>query len=210
VTVAVCTPWQDHRELAADYFYALEMGPQPDEVVIVDNGSTPPLEFATIRLDHNHGFSAGSNRALEAATADVAVFLNNDIEVVEAEWLEKLVASVEPGVLVGARLRNDAHGAVDGHAFPYLDGWCLAGMREDLREIGGFDETFAEPAYYSDNDLCLRARLAGMRLRECPVGLLHKENKTAGPGFRPDVQAATQANYQRFAERARKFMAVAA
>jgi hypothetical protein len=108
-------------------------------------------------------------------------FLNNDIEVRRSRMaLRSLVAAVEPGVLAGARLRNDAHGSVDGHPFPYLDGWCLAGIRADLLEIGGFDETFDEPAYYSDNDLCLRARIAGMRLRECPVGLLHKENRTAG------------------------------
>lgn len=210
MTVAVVTPWLDHRELMEDYFYALELGPPPDETIVVDNASSPPLEFAAVTLDSNEGFSGGSNRGLEAATADIVVFLNNDIEVVEAEWLSTLVEKVEPGVLVGPRLRFDAHGAVDGQAFPYLDGWCIAGTRDDLNFLGGFDESFDEPSYYSDNDLCLRARIAGMRLRECPVGLLHKENRTAGHGSLPAVQAASRANYQRFAERARDFMAVAA
>ena len=63
--------------------------------------------------------------------SDIVVMLNNDIEVSEAGWLEALCDATELGVLTGARIRRDAHGAVDGRALPYLDGWCLAGMRED-------------------------------------------------------------------------------
>ena len=63
-------------------------------------------------------------------------------------------------------LRYDNHAKVDDQSLPYLDGWCLAGMREDLLELGGFDESLEEPAYYSDNLLCLEARAHGMTLRD--------------------------------------------
>jgi len=93
---------------------------------------------------------------------------------------------------------------VDGQTMPYLDGWCLAGMTEDLREIGGWDESFDEPSYFGDNDLCLRARAAGMGLREAKVGLRHKLNQTAGRNA--FVSAVTLANRERYLTRARELM----
>ena len=209
MTVAVVTPWHDQPGLVADYMDAIRAG-APDELIVVDNGSDPPLHFAAVRLERNLGFSAGCNTGLRAATSDVVVFLNNDVAMRDPGWLDAIREAAEPGVLVGARLRHDRHGDVDGHPFPYLDGWCLAGMRDELVALGGFDETFREPAYYSDNDLCLRARLAGMRLREARVGLVHKTGATVGSHAQPHVQAAVKANYQRFAARAREALTVGA
>ena len=84
------------------------------------------------------------------------------------------------------RYATGTHSDVDGHSFPYIDGWCLAGMREDLLRLGGFDESLQEPAYYSDNLLCLEARAAGMTLRDVRPGLDHLENVTAGDQFTAD------------------------
>lgn len=205
MTVAVVTPWLEHLELTDDYWRALELGPAPDEAIVVDNGSRPPLEFATIRLDENTGFAHGSNVGLEHASSDVVVFLNNDVEATELGWLDELTFQVEPGVLAGARLRIDPHTAVDGNVIPYLDGWCIAGMRDELVELGGFDEQLAEPAYYSDNVLCLEARAAGMRLREVRVGLVHKLGATssAAPAA---TTAATRTNRRLYEQRARELL----
>ena len=106
MTVAVVTPWHQHLELQPDYDRALELGPWPDELLIVDNGSNPPLEFAAIRNDENLGFCQACNQGLEAASSDVVVFLNNDVSATEQGWLEELYDTVEPSVLVGARLRS--------------------------------------------------------------------------------------------------------
>ena len=177
---------------------------QPDETA----AAKPPLEFAEERFENNEGFTRASNHGLRLATSDIVLFLNNDIYATEEGWLETICDETEPGVLTGAKIRRDAHGAVDGQALPYLDGWCLAGMRDDLLALSGFDEGFEEPAYYSDNDLCLRARAAGMTLREVRVGLVHKLNATAGS--EPANREVSVRNYLRFARRARKLMAVAA
>jgi GT2 family glycosyltransferase len=209
MTVAVVTPWLNHPELTHDYRVALAQGPSPDETIIVDNASNPPVAQATIRNEENLGFAGASNQGLRVATADVVVFLNNDIRATELGWLEKLVDATEPGVLTGAKLRYDSHADVDGQPLPYLDGWCLAGMRSDLLALGGFDETLEEPAYYSDNLLCLRARLAGMTLREVPVGLVHKLNVTAGPGTDPTVARAYSANRERYLAEARNALVTA-
>jgi GT2 family glycosyltransferase len=206
-SLTVVTPWLNHRELERDYWAAIRAADV--EVIVIDNASAPPLPNAW-RLKTNQGFSKASNIGLRLATTEAVVFLNNDVAAAGSGWERPLQAALEPGVLVGANLRYDPHGAVDGQSLPYLDGWCLAGMRDDLLELGGFDETFEEPSYYSDNDLCLRARAAGMTLREARVPLIHKANQTAGSAATPAVRRAAEINRVKFQERARDRMAVAA
>lgn len=207
MTVAVVTPWLDNEHLWHDYSAVIDDA-RPDELLIIDNGSDPPLGFATMRLDANRGFCGGSNRGLYVATSDVVVFLNNDVALGEngCGWLDRILDVVEPGVFAGARLRSDFHCFVDGIVMPYLDGWCIGAMRDDLLELGGFDETLEEPAYYSDNLLCLEARAAGFTLREVATGLIHKEGQTIKPDMNPDARPAGLANRQRYEQRAREVL----
>jgi GT2 family glycosyltransferase len=204
-TISIVTPWKDHLELRDDYFDAVGWRRGTDEVIVVDNASDPPLPFGTVQLSENLGFAGACNVGLSNASCDVVLFLNNDVQGVRSTWLRELREAVEPGVLAGP-LRNGNHADVDGESFPYIDGWCLAGMREDLLRLGGFDEGLAEPAYYSDNLLCLEARAAGMTLRDVRVGLRHLENVTAGRQFTPSVQAATTANRARYERRVRQLV----
>lgn len=191
-TVSVVTPWYNHPEFAADYWDAIQAA-KPDETIVIDSGSDVPVPEAAYRFDENVGFSRSCNLGLEFASGDVVVFLNNDIRLTRPDWLDSLLAKVKPGTLVGAQLRDDDHAAVDGQTVPYLDGWCLAGMREDFERIGAWDETYKEPSYYGDNDLSVRAVAAGMRLVQAYVGLEHLVSATNR--HRPLVTAeATQHN----------------
>ena len=201
--MTVVTPWFEHMELADDYWKAMSVAGDGLSVLVIDNGSNPPLPNG-IRLDWNSGFSYACNHGLRLARTDAVLFLNSDIAATAVDWLQPIRAALEPGVLVGAKIRNDPHAHVDGQPMPYLDGWCLGGMRDDLLELGGWDEDYDEPSYYGDNDLCLRARAAGMRLREVRVGLRHKLNATAG--HTEQVHAATVANRERFTNRARSLL----
>jgi glycosyltransferase involved in cell wall biosynthesis len=205
LTIAVVTPWHDHVELAEDYFEAVAVKREGDYVLVVDNGSTPPLPFGTIQMSENLGFVGGSNVGLECAETDAVLFLNNDIEMTDPYWLEEIRNALEPGVLVGP-LRSGRHADVGAARMPYIDGWCLAGMRDDLLELGGF-AAMEEPAYYSDNLLCLEARAAGMTLRNINPGLKHLQNATAGPYTEPAVLAATYANRALYEARARELLA---
>lgn len=207
-TIAIVTPWTNHLELADDYFEAVlpEME-DGDQNIIVDNGSQPPLMFAALPSPvANLGFSGGCNYGLRMAQTDAVLFLNNDIVLERRGWLEEIRQALEPGVLVGP-LRDGRHADVDGYAVPYLDGWCLAGMREDLLALGGFDESLTEPAYYSDNLLCLEARVAGMTLRDLRPGLRHLENRTAGDQWNLIVRAASSDNQARYQARVREVLA---
>ncbi len=203
-TIAIVTPWLNHPELVPDYLAAIAALSYRDELIVIDNASEPPIDFAALRLADNAGFSVASNIGLRAASSDVVLFLNNDIAPTQHDWLELIRSVVEPGVLVGS-IRHDPHGAIDGVSLPYLDGWCIAGMRDELLDLNGFDETYDEPAYYVDNDLCLRARAAGLVLREARIGLTHKTGATANEDTATQ-KAATAANRERFAESARDLL----
>lgn len=88
------------------------------EIILVDNGSDDPAALAyfaeinklenirVIRDEQPFCYSAINNRAAEQAKGDILVFLNNDIEVINPEWLDELVShACRPGVgAVGARL----------------------------------------------------------------------------------------------------------
>lgn len=179
-SIAVVTAWRDHPELEADYFAAVE--PElPDQLVIVDDGSDPALPFAALRLERPSGFSTANNAGLALVETDVTLFLNNDVAALRPGWLREVCDLVEPGVLV-APIRFDPHGAVDGVEYPYADGWCLAGLTDDIRAVDGWDEAYDEagPAYFSDNAFSFQARMRGMTLREARPGLLHKGGQTGG------------------------------
>jgi hypothetical protein len=61
-SVAIVTAWQNHPELAPDYFNAAETA-APDQLVIVDDGSDEPVEFAATRLDSQPGSAERTTRA---------------------------------------------------------------------------------------------------------------------------------------------------
>lgn len=200
-TVTIVTPWFNMRSLERDYWAAVRT--EDCEVIVVDNASEPPLPNAW-RLGWNSGFSHASNVGLQIAQSDAVLFLNNDVVALKPGWLEPIRAALEPGVLVGPVIRDDLHGRVDDMPMPYLDGWCLAGMRDDLLELGGFDESYEEPSYFSDNDLSFRARLAGMTLRECRTSIAHLASRTSGGGENPVTRAVFDRNAIRFAETVRE------
>lgn len=178
-SIGIVTPWRDHLELAPDYFAAVETA-KPDQLVVVDDGSDEPLEFAAVRIERG-GFCAASNAGLEAIETDAVLFLNNDIQMKRPDWLESIRHAVEPGVAVGRLVFRNNFGVQE---YPYIDGWCLGMMTKDARRIGGWDEAYdrAGPAYFSDNALSLQARLNGMTLRELLPGLHHKGGSTGGGG----------------------------
>jgi GT2 family glycosyltransferase/glycosyltransferase involved in cell wall biosynthesis len=87
------------------------------EIIVVDNASTEDetrtlyadLESQVVKIvafDEPFNYSRACNRGAQAARGSLLLFLNNDIEIVEPDWLETLVREVQrPGVgIVGAKL----------------------------------------------------------------------------------------------------------
>ncbi len=206
-TITIITAWHNHRELERDYFQAVFCVDAPH--IIIDDGSDPPVPNAI--QNRKPGFTSAWNMGLELARTDAVLFLNNDVIAHGPDWIEPIRDLLEPGVFVGAQLRYDLHGQVDGEPMPYIDGWCFAGMRDELNELGGWDESYAEPAYYGDNDLSFRARMAGITLKEARgVQLEHLRGRTIGMVHDSATRAITLANKAKFEARVREALGVAA
>lgn len=90
----------------------------PDfEVIVVDNGSIEPETLAylssqedsrvrVIRDDSPFNYSRLNNRAVQSSSGTLVCLMNNDIEVIDADWLDEMVAlsSLPATGIVGARL----------------------------------------------------------------------------------------------------------
>ena len=87
------------------------------EIVIADNGSSDPAVLALYQAKRSErfrvdlvvepfNFSLMCNRGARLARGEVLLFLNNDIEVIEPEWLDEMVEclSFSQTGIVGARL----------------------------------------------------------------------------------------------------------
>lgn len=97
----------------------LDQTDYPDlRVCVVDNGSREPAATAllqelgaeprvrVLRIDEPFNFSRLNNSAARDADADLLLFLNDDVVVVEPHWLRRMAAeAVRPGIgAVGAKL----------------------------------------------------------------------------------------------------------
>src|SRR4051812_5708383 len=92
MTIAIVTAWRDHPELAAEYFAAVEPA-APDQLVIVDDGSIEPVEFASLRLDESVGFCSANNAGLALVETEYVCFVNNDVGPLRDGWLDEIPRS---------------------------------------------------------------------------------------------------------------------
>lgn len=184
------------------------------DVIVVDNGSTDgSVEYLKsipwIRLianSGNLGFARANNQALDSSdkNSDV-VLLNNDTEIVQADWLTRLQQSVyrSPAIgIAGARLRRpDGMLQHAGTYMPIETFWgqqigslekdinqynqdaevegvvfaCVYIKRTVLQEVGPLDEDYF--SYFEDSDYCLRAQRRGFKVICCgAVTVFHHEN----------------------------------
>jgi GT2 family glycosyltransferase len=147
----------------------------------------------------NRGFPAAANQGIAAARGSVLVLLNNDTVVTEG-WLEHLekALGVSPDTGMAGPLTNRIRGIQQDpraayrtldemHAYAaelasrnagrtievtQIMGFCMALRRSVVERIGGFDERFGI-GNYDDDDLCLRARRAGFRIRVALDAFVH-------------------------------------
>jgi len=170
------------------------------EVIYVDNGSTDASARyfdthagktgRTIRLDRNYGFTTANNIGAKAATGEYIVFLNVDT-IVDSEWLEQLVTTLENAPDVGAaqalllQLGSDLidslgefitpYGTVysRGYGEPastfstpqeafYSKGAAMITRSYLWRTVGGFDPVFH--LYYQETDYCWKLWAMGCRV----------------------------------------------
>ena len=123
-------------------------------VLIVDNGSDEPATLALLtHLSHDSrirviqcpgpfNYSALNNRAVQESTGELVLLLNNDIDVINPDWLREMVShAVRPGIgAVGAKLiyPNDTiqHGGVTVGVGGVAGHQYLHKPREDVGYFG--------------------------------------------------------------------------
>jgi len=117
-SVAVIVPPRNHLSYLRKCIEGVRSCPHPAvELIVVDNGSDDPetLDYLSrlesegaqiLRVAGDFNFSALNNLAAKHAQADLLCFLNNDVEIVDRDWLSWLVRqAVRPEVgAVGGRL----------------------------------------------------------------------------------------------------------
>lgn len=117
--VSVIVPNKDHPEMLTRCVESLAQGSYANyELIVVENGSSREETFAyydqlreqphtrILEWTKPFNYAAVNNFAAHHARGELLLFLNNDIESINPDWLEAMVKlAVQPGVgIVGAKL----------------------------------------------------------------------------------------------------------
>ena len=179
------------------------------EVIVVDNGSkgndADVLEekykdyIKLIRNKENLGFAKGNNvairKVIEEGKSEYVLLLNNDTEIIQRGWLDKLVkiSESEKNIgIVGCTLlfpsgRFQVGGTILKPPFhinisdkvknvievDLVRGACFLIKKKVVDKIGLLDENFY-PVLSEESDYCMRAKKAGFKVIYAPeVRIIH-------------------------------------
>ena len=149
-----------------------------DGRITVDDGSTPPLPGAALRLATNRGPAAARNAARPLVTTELVAFLDADVTTgVDGAWIAALLWHFDdPRVgLVAPRVTGERRSPLDlgdqpariraGTRVSYVPGAALVVRVAALDAVGWFDEGLR---FGEDVDLVWRLDEAGWRCRYDP------------------------------------------
>lgn len=190
--------------------------PEDTEILVIDNGSKDgTIEYLSqnknIRLicnPENIGYGRAINLGISSCNPESdIVLLNNDVEIIEFDWLKRLHSHSKNNPthgVIGVRIIQE-NGLLQ-HCGSYIpaDTWwgqqlgsneldinqypgitfpesvvfaCTYIKREVINKIGVLDDRFF--AYYEDTDFCFRAKDAGyLIVNYGDVRIRHAENST--------------------------------
>jgi GT2 family glycosyltransferase len=186
---------------------------------------------STIVIDNgqNLGFGAGCNQGIAASSGEFLLLLNNDT-VVTPGWLEALqaglaanprhgIAGPRSNNVAGTQLVNDVSydvwelSGLDEFAASWtashramrslesrLIGFCMLIKREVIDAIGGFDLRFGL-GNFEDDDLCVRAGVAGFDCVRCDDSYVHHFGSRTFIGSKLDHGAHMNEAWERFAQK---------
>jgi len=167
----------------------------PYRLILVDNGSEDgtlrymeqiqrayPDRVCIIRNDTNLGWveavNQGVSRFIDVPTADYFMCINNDVLVVQDDWLEKLIESIEekPWLAGAGPISNAVFGRqnviynspkIKGEERAYIIGFCMLFKRLAVEMLMSKDGFFMDPVFSpggaDEIDVCYRLWKEGYR-----------------------------------------------
>jgi len=162
----------------------------PCEIILVDNGSSPPHAEALaglgadvyLRYDRMLGYPAACNRGIEVAGCEYVCLLNNDAEPQTPGWAHQLMQSFRcwPGAAIVSPVTDFVanpvqllgRAAIRPQAVERLFFVCVMMRRQLFVRVGLLDEAFGL-GNSEDEEFCWRVRQAGGELVVDPLVFVH-------------------------------------
>jgi GT2 family glycosyltransferase/predicted SAM-dependent methyltransferase len=217
-------PALNQHEMTTECVKAIRETTHDYEIILVDNGSDPPIEGATIRNEINLGFPVAVNQGIKVAKGEFICLLNNDT-VVPPGWSERLIDGLNRFSIVSAMTNYCA--GIQATVLPvYYDrdglnkqaaeftktragrelevnwviGFLFMFRRSLYDEIGGFDESLW-PCSGEEIDFCLRARLENYKVGIMQDIYVHHEGSVTFRSIDADYNAIVKRNNEHLMKR---------
>jgi predicted SAM-dependent methyltransferase len=216
--ISIIIPVWNQHDMTAECIDAVKRHTNvPYEIILVDNGSSPPYRGAAVRNIDNLGFPVAVNQGIRASKGDIICLLNNDV-IVTPGWAGRMVKALAKYDIVGPManyaagiqlITTDSYSGIEeldrmavrfseNHPGQTVDvnwvtGFCYMFRRSLYDEIGEFDESLW-PCSGEEIDFCKRARQAGKRVAICKDVYVHHEGSRTFDAMGVDYNKIVERN----------------
>ena len=209
--VSVVVPTYRGKDLILRYLPSVILGVVGAQIVVVDDASgdgtveAVRAGFPSVEVfarSENGGFSKAMNDGIRAASGDLVVAVNNDVEA-PAGFLDSIlplfededVFAVSPRIILpnrgdidegcktgfwhhGMFYADQLQGVAQVRPILYTTACAAVYRRSMLDELGGFDEAYS-PFYWEDADLGYRAWKRGWKSLYQPGGVVYHQHSAS-------------------------------
>ena len=221
--LSIIIPVFNQHEWTRECIQAVRENTGDYEIIVVDNGSSPPIEGSSLRYNENRGFPVAVNEGIRMAKGEYICVLNNDV-IVTPGWASNLLSHLDTYAIV-APMCNYCAGKQITQIKIYYDkaglyeqailfheqrkgmhldvnwiiGFCFMFKKSLYDEIGEFDESLW-PCSGEEIDFCYRAKEKGYKVGIIQDVYLHHEGSVTFRDIDEDYNAIVKRNDEHLGE----------